>query len=164
MTNYYVQKNEKVVKEISGCPYHHSMGVTERFYLNVAAFKSTHLTSGKNSKGADITEQNTSKCLWKAARGRKGEAVARRAKWDALYIAQSCTLKLHTEHTPFITLCWYSNFLSQAKERLNALLLCGQDWRGVSLTLFKVYENIWMLKCHWLCAFNRLWFYEKSVF
>lgn len=74
------KKNEKAVKEISGRPYHHSTGVTERSYLNVAAFKSTHLTSGKISKRAAITEQNTSKCLWKAARGREGKAVARRAK------------------------------------------------------------------------------------
>lgn len=48
-----------------------------------------------------------------------------------------------------ITLCSYSNFLSKAKERLSALLLRSQDWRHVSLTLLKVYENIWILKCHW---------------
>lgn len=85
-----------------------------------------------------------------------------------VYSSYICSVTTNVEHTvqtvTLIILCWYSNFLSSTKERLNALLLCGQDWRGVSLTLFKVYENIWMLKCHWLCAFNRLWLYEKSVF
>lgn len=66
--------------------------------------------------------------------------------------------------TPRRPLRWDANVLSSAKERLNTLLLRSQDWGGVSLTLFKVYENIWMCKCHWLCASNRLWLYEKSVF
>lgn len=80
---------------------------------------------------------------------RKKNERKEKKKWEIIKKSKRIPTMLSIWTVTLITLCSYSNFLSKAKERLSALLLRSQDWRHVSLTLLKVYENIWILKCHW---------------
>ena len=57
MTNYYLQKMTKLLTKYLGV-YTVTAGVTEQSDLDVAIFKSTHVTSGTIAKETAFTEQN----------------------------------------------------------------------------------------------------------
>lgn len=145
VTTYYVQKREKVAGETSERLDHHG---------TLGHYHKRHSRGGeaifKLSPSPCFTGQGQDALPDGRGTGGQERTAQRRPDADV--------------GTPRGPLRWDANVLSSAKERLNTLLLRSQDWGGVSLTLFKVYENIWMCKCHWLCASNRLWLYEKSVF